>query len=269
MKYKIIDCITFFSENYIFELRYNIIKDYVDYFVICESLYDHAGNPKKLNFQYKNNYNKEKIKYLILKDPFPVENTRWQNQALQRDFILKNINFVDKDDYIFFSDPDEIPNPQTLKNFKLKKKHGIFKQKCFNFKLNLFNPHESPWEGTRVCRKKNLKSINYLRQKIKSKNLNYNFLRIDKEKDIEIFNNAGWHFNNILSPEEISTKLKTFAHEEFSEESYSSIEIIKKNILNKTDLFKRGHKYIVKEISNEFPEYLLKNVEKYKEFILD
>tara|TARA_B100000315_G_C14540545_1_gene570655 strand:+ start:357 stop:494 length:138 start_codon:yes stop_codon:yes gene_type:complete len=45
--------------------------------------------------------------------------------------------------------------------------------------------------------------------------------------------------------------------------------LIKKNILNKTDLFKRGHKYIVKEISNEFPEYLLKNVEKYKEFILD
>ena len=42
-------------------------------------------------------------------------------------------------------------------------------QKCFNYKFNLFNKYESPWEGTRVCKKKNLKSIDYMRQKIKKK----------------------------------------------------------------------------------------------------
>ena len=78
----------------------------------------------------------------------------WQNQAIQRDFMLKNLDFLEKDDYIFFSDPDEIPNPNLLKNFKLKKKYGIFMQKCFNYKFNLFNKYESPWEGTRVCKKK-------------------------------------------------------------------------------------------------------------------
>ena len=46
-----------------------------------------------------------------------------------------------------------------------------------------------------------------MRQKVKSKNLNYSFLRIDKEKNIQIFNDAGWHFNNVLNPDEISKKL--------------------------------------------------------------
>ena len=177
---KIIDCITFFSENYIFDLRYNILEDFVDYFVICESKYDHRGKPKTQNFKIKDNFKKDKITLIILEQPFPKENNPWQNQAIQRDFMLKNLDFLGKDDYIFFSDPDEIPNPNLLKNFQLKKKYGIFMQKCFNYKFNLFNKYESPWEGTRVCKKKNLKSIDYMRMKIKTKNLNYPFWRIVK-----------------------------------------------------------------------------------------
>ena len=42
-----------------------------------------------------------------------------------------------------------------------------------------------------------------MRQKVRSKNLKYKFYRFDKEK-YPIFDNAGWHFNNIISPEEIS-----------------------------------------------------------------
>ena len=58
---KIIDCITFFDNNFIFDLRYNILKDSVDYFVICESKFDHRNNVKKLNFDSQK-YNSEKIK---------------------------------------------------------------------------------------------------------------------------------------------------------------------------------------------------------------
>ena len=45
-KNKFIDCVTFFDNNFMFNLRYNILKKYVDYFVICESYYDHRGNKK-------------------------------------------------------------------------------------------------------------------------------------------------------------------------------------------------------------------------------
>ena len=49
-KNKILDCITFFDDNFMFEIRYNILVNYVDYFVICESLFDHKGNPKKISY---------------------------------------------------------------------------------------------------------------------------------------------------------------------------------------------------------------------------
>ena len=39
-----------------------------------------------------------------------------------------------------------------------------------------------------------------MRQKVRSKNLKYSFIRIDKEKDIQLFKKAGWHFNNLMSP---------------------------------------------------------------------
>ena len=50
MRNKIVDCITFFDNNFMFDFRYNVLKNFVDYFVICESLYDHKGNIKKKNF---------------------------------------------------------------------------------------------------------------------------------------------------------------------------------------------------------------------------
>ena len=268
MKSKIFDCVTFFDNNYMFDIRYNILNKYVDYFIICESIFDHKGNPKSKNFVLKSDYDKTKVKYFLLDKPFPKNNSIWSNQAIQREFLLSNINFANPEDYIFFSDPDEIPNPEILKNFKLEKKYGIFLQKCFNYKFNLFNEHESPWEGSRVCKKKDLKSIDFMRQKVKSKNLKYNFLRIDKEKNIEIFKNAGWHFNNILSPEEISLKLKTFAHSEFADEKFSSVNIIEKKINNQIDLFERNHKYQKVEIDETFPKYIRNNIKKFKKFII-
>ena len=108
-----------------------------------------------------------------------------------------------------------------------------------------------------------------MRQKIKLKNLNYNFLRLDKEKCIQIFDNAGWHFNNILTPEEISLKLKTFAHTEFAQEKFSSIDVIKRKIDEGVDLFDRGHKYQKITIDEDFPKYLFENLDKYKKFIIE
>tara|TARA_B100000787_G_C16162025_1_gene281895 strand:- start:54 stop:863 length:810 start_codon:yes stop_codon:yes gene_type:complete len=269
MKNKIYDCITFFNENFIFNFRYNVLKDYVDTFVVCESKFDHRGKPKKLNFNPDKSINKEKIRYIILDNPFPNKTSIWENQAIQRDFMLSNLKFVDDDDYIFFSDPDEIPDPKVLIDFKLNKKFGIFLQECFNYKFNLHNPYESPWEGTRVCKKKNLKSIDYMRQKIKIKNLKSSIFRIDKEKSIEIFKEAGWHFNNLMSPEKISLKLKTFAHTEFSGDSFSSEKIIEEKISRQVDLFERGHNYNYKEIDENFPKYLLDNQSLFNEFIID
>ena len=106
-----------------------------------------------------------------------------------------------------------------------------------------------------------------MREKVRKKNLRYKFYRFDKEKNIQIFENAGWHFNNIMSPEMISKKLKTFAHNEFSSEEFSSVEIIKNKINAKVDLFNRNEKYEVVRIDEGFPKYLLENLLKFRDYI--
>ena len=88
------------------------------------------------------------------------------------------------------------------------------------------------------------------------------------KKNIELFQDAGWHFNNVMSPELISLKLRTFAHSEFSEKKFSDTSIIKSKIEKKVDLFERGHKYNKIILDQTFPEYLIQNQEKYKAYIL-
>ena len=54
-------------------------------------------------------------------------------------------------------------------------KIGIFDQEVYYYKLNLKVTDYSQWEGTRVLRKKYLKTFSWLRNKIRLKNLNYGF----------------------------------------------------------------------------------------------
>ena len=63
MKNKIFDCMTFYDNNFMFDLRYNVLKDHVDYFIICESKFDHKGKKKKINFVKKKEYDFNKITF--------------------------------------------------------------------------------------------------------------------------------------------------------------------------------------------------------------
>ena len=138
----------------------------------------------------------------------------------------------------------------------------------FTYKLNLFNKYESPWEGTRVCKKKDLKSIDWLRHKVLHKNLRYGFWRLDKEKSIEIFKEGGWHFNYLLKPEEIAKKFKSLAETSWDKEEYYNLENITKKINQKKDLFERGHIFEQVKIDGTFPEYIQKNQNQYSDWII-
>jgi beta-1,4-mannosyl-glycoprotein beta-1,4-N-acetylglucosaminyltransferase len=101
------------------------------------------------------------------------------------------------------------------------------------------------------------------------KNLKYSFWRIDKEKNIQIINNGGWHFNYLLNPSKISKKFKSLAETSWDKEEFYNEENIKKKICQKIDLFNRGHKFDVVKIDESYPDYLKKNIDKYREWILE
>ena len=90
---KLFDCITFFRENFITNIRFEIIGNEVDFFVICESKFDHKGK-KKIKFYLKNKKFKKKIIYLVLDKPFNISNNPWENQAEQREYIFNGLKFA-------------------------------------------------------------------------------------------------------------------------------------------------------------------------------
>ena len=56
---KIFDCFMYFDEDLILDIRLNMLNEYVDYFIIVESNYNHKGEKKKLKFDI-NKFNKFK-----------------------------------------------------------------------------------------------------------------------------------------------------------------------------------------------------------------
>ena len=64
---KIYDCTTYYSEDMMLDLRFNILNEYVHKFVVVESTFSHSGNKKKLNFDInKFPKFKDKIIYKVI-----------------------------------------------------------------------------------------------------------------------------------------------------------------------------------------------------------
>ena len=81
----------FFDEEMLLDLRLNILDKFVDKFVIVESSYTHSGKEKKLIFDIKK-YSKfkEKINYIVLKDP-PVGIEEINNNDSEGEISRKEI----------------------------------------------------------------------------------------------------------------------------------------------------------------------------------
>ena len=268
--HKVFDCVIFFNEVDLLKIRLNILDKFVDYFVICESNYDHRGKHKKLNFDIKNFKKFEKKIIYVILEKFPEKLNAWQRQDYQRDFLINGLNKADSNDIILFSDVDEIPNLEINidKIIKNLDKIGIFNQKVFYFKLNLRVMDYTTWEGTRILLKKNLQSFSWLRSNVKLKNLKYNFWRIDKFKKIYEINDGGWHFSFLGSPETISSKIKSYTHSEYDTDEFTDLTKINDRINNLQDPYDRNKKLQKLKIDNTFPKYIQNNQEKLKDLIL-
>lgn len=254
------------------EIRLSTLFDYVDKFIICEATLDHAGNEKKLNFDI-NRFKKyeKKIKYIVIEDLPKIVTSFKKNwhtaharDQFQRNALTRGLTDCSPDDIIMISDLDEIPNPKKISEFKEENKYACFVQGNFLFKLNLINTSEPKWYGTRVCRKKDLKSPQWLRE-IKSKKVP--FYKFYKPKFDKFIRDGGWHFSSVKSVEGIYKKLNSYSEQQFNNKKFKNMDGIKKKIEQKIDLFDRGYNFKVLEIDQSFPKYIYENKEKFKDFI--
>jgi beta-1,4-mannosyl-glycoprotein beta-1,4-N-acetylglucosaminyltransferase len=287
----------FFDEEMLLELRLNTLDKFVDKFVIVESAYTHSGKEKKLIFDI-NKYPKfkEKIDYIIVRDlPQGIEqigkddsNLEITNKEImnalrrenfQRNTIKQGLINANDNDWIIISDLDEIPDLSNINFNSINKKIIFFKQKVFYYKLNL-ELKTLRWIGSKACKKKYLKSPQWLRN-VKDKI--YPKWRLDiifsekRYNSVFFVENGGWHFSFVKKPEDIEKKLKSYLHHREYDLDPLGIENIKNLIKSKAVIYdhrvdqtqyKFGGGQKLEKIDIKFlPEYIFSQKEKYLEWL--
>ncbi len=259
---KLFDCFMYNNEDLLLDLRLNILNKFVHKFVIVESRYDHQGNKKGLNFKIeKFDKFKDKIEYIIL-DSFPEKCNSWERENFNRNYIIRGLREAMPNDYIMISDLDEIPKITDKEIFE-KRKYTIFNHKMFYYRFNLHNTTEPKWLGTRACKKKDLRSPQWIRNKKIKKYPKWRWDKYIKNLNWNVVEDGGWHFSFVMSNSDIKKKIESFAHSEFNAFEFTNIENIEKNISSKKDLFGRPFKFVKIEDEKDLPEYLIRNKDKY------
>ena len=260
---KIFDCFLYNNEDLILDIRLNSLDKHIYKFVIVESKFDHQGNEKKINFKIENFQKfKDKIIYLII-EKFPNNLSNWGRENYQRDYILNGLVNAEDDDYVMISDIDEIPNISNL-NFIKNYKFSVFEQKMFYYKINLQNKTEPLWYGSKICKKKHLKSPQWLRDQKVRKVPFWKFYKVSWN----IIKNGGWHFSFLMNADQIKMKLNSYAHAEYNNSNYNSFEKINSAINSNVDLFNRDIIFEKIPFDGSFPNYIFLNKEKFKDWIL-
>lgn len=248
----VIDVVTFNGEKELFELRYNILKDYVDEFRVVEFDKTFSGNKKPAYFEEYGLDKLDKVKYYwfdesvynhyideALASPNTKGASHWTREFCQKESIKDALLDLDDEDIVFIGDCDEIWSPEVLKTGY--DKPWKLKLSVYTYYLN--NKSSEEFWGT-------LKS-NY--RYIKDECLNHLRSNADKWEAI-----SGWHFTSLAH--QLDRKLR----DSYTKETYANdwvLSNLNDNINNNRDFLGRDFTYKVDE--SEWPDYLKNNRDKY------
>lgn len=227
----IIDCFPFFNEVELTELRFELLTDVVDYFVVCEANLTHSGKAKPRHFQNSEAKWEPYMDQIVYVDvDLTPYSSDWAREGAQRDAIMKGLEALNPrlSDIVIMSDADEIPHPALVGRRTI----GWYQQQLFTYYVNLLCPY--PWIGS-LCTtyyQFTQKTPNQWRQ-----DMHRGMLQLP----LSVIPGGGWHFSSLGGVERVKEKLRSYAHQEYNTpETHLSIEYALKN---GTDLFGRGEQY--------------------------
>lgn len=237
-----IDCFTFNGEYDMLEIRFNILNEYVDKFVICESVTTFSDNWKPLYWAERDKDRfkewEDKVVYHVVDIPPEITNS-FERAGYQKDSIREVLKDCDPEDVIYYGDIDELWKPQT--------KEGKLRQLSYSYYLN--NRSSEDWQGTNVCKYKNLYNLNEWRA----------------NHDI-ILEDGGWHFSNCFNFEGLMNKLESYDHQEYNIPQVK--DGLKARMEANIDYLGRkedwqGKPFTLWKDENDLPKYLLDNKAQY------
>jgi len=276
----IYDCLPFNNELLLLEIRLNHHSPFVDKFVLTECPYTYSGEEKPLYYDEVKDKEpfakfKDKIIHNIYDVP-PNGKSGWAYEHNQRNSI-RLIQFGNND-LIIYADCDELIRDKTVidKALNYIKYYPII---TLDMELNwyYFNCVIKPgskfqndysmeicfnhrWRMAKIITPKTFRYFENL-YKIRESNL------WDLSNDYTI-KNAGWHFSNLGDPVSIDKKLKSFSHgDQFKKKYQITPELIAERKAKLRDPLGRDVSFIRTEL--DVPQYILGNIERYKELILN
>ena len=263
------DCFQFFNELDMLKIRLNVMSPIVDKFVISEATETFSGLKKPLYYEENKEMFAEfadKIIHVVVDDT--PEGYTHDRDTFQKNAVTRGLVNCTDEDIIIFSDLDEIPNPEKikeiLKDFQEDKIYH-FAQRLFYCYLNMeevsgnllsyageFEGVErKKWIGTKMC------SYKLLREQ----NLQLGELRFPERKEIGIrVEDGGWHFGYMGGHGEkdikkrVQEKVISAAHQEYN--SKHVLNQVTDQIKDGKDIFGRDAKFIRCEIDESFPTYI-------------
>ena len=86
----------------------------------------------------------------------------------------------------------------------------------------------------------------------------------------QVIDHAGWHFGYLGNKEYLIDKAQSFSHTEVNRPDFFEQLDIDASISERKEWDRtQPNQYAIVELDNYFPEYLIKNKDKYAEYILD
>ena len=275
------DCIPFFNELDILNLRLHIMDPLVDKFIIEEATVTFSGEPKELCFEKNKELFREflpKIEYIVV-DNSPVDTTTHLRDKFQKNALEKGLVNATDEDVIILSDVDEIPNPKVLKeiieNFDPDKIYHLA-QRMFYCYLNMEEisgnllsiTGEFPgverrlWLGTKVFSRRSIPADGIIQLREAS---------TTAPEAVRVAD-GGWHFGYMGSRQEsdvskrIGTKVVAAAHQEYNNQD--TLAEAKDRLILGQDMFGRDARFKRVEIDDSYPKYLLEHLEEYDYLII-
>lgn len=275
------DCIPFFNELDILNLRLHIMDPLVDKFIIEEATVTFSGEPKELCFEKNKELFREflsKIEYIVV-DNSPVDTTTHLRDKFQKNALERGLVNATDEDVIILSDVDEIPNPKVLKEiiegFDPDKIYHLA-QRMFYCYLNMEEVSgnllsitgEFPgverrlWLGTKVFSRKSIPADGIIQLREAS---------TTAPEAVRVAD-GGWHFGYMGSKQEsdvskrIGTKVVAAAHQEYNNQD--TLAEAKDRLILGQDMFGRDARFKRVEIDDSYPKYLLEHLEEYSYLIM-
>jgi beta-1,4-mannosyl-glycoprotein beta-1,4-N-acetylglucosaminyltransferase len=247
----------YFGEADLLELRLTELDGLTDRIVLCESTHTFSGKPKPLYFEnQKDQFDrwKDKITYIVY-DPTPEDLAacavrKFLYDAKQRDYLRKGIEKVTAEDWVLFSDLDEIPHHDDLAKAIEDKKPGRFWGYDHFYYINCRSHRRMP--GPTFFKLETARA--------------FSRERYNKANDL---GNRGWHFTHLGDPEIIRRKALASSHTEYATDDYISIQEIERMRDKLQDLYKRRNFFQVVPIDDTFPKCVQENPDKWRKYLKD